>query len=113
MTYVGSAGAYQQALIDWSEGLHAFDRALMKMIRNDPQIRELQLPRSMPVLHRQTQFDQVPDRRGNDRIISSKMVLLRHFAESAGQVGCDTGLFSDDESFWHVIKYQGGGREGV
>ena len=99
-------GALEQPLDQVESRLGFFDRLEIEMIRNDRKIGEAPLAALLVHLAGQTELDQVADG-GSDHeiIILEDVVLLGNFAESASEVGRDTRLFSDDESFWHLIGF--------
>ena len=60
------------------------------------------------------EFDQVPDRRGNDGLLIFEVARVERFplllelaeflGEGAGEVGHDRGLLRDDEGFGHSVR---------
>ena len=107
---LADVSALEQALDEVESRLGFLDGLESEMIGNDRKVCKAPLAALLVHLAGQAKFDQVTDRGGDHKIIVLKeVVLLWNFAESAGEVGGDTRLFSDNESFWHVIEFSQSG----
>jgi hypothetical protein len=99
-------GPLEQPLDQIESSLSFLDWFESEMIRNDRKIGKAPFTALLVHLAGQAQLDEVTDCRGDHiLVILKKIIFLGNFAESAGEVGGDTRLFSYHESFGHVTGF--------